>query len=200
MANHKQMIRDLEDENIILKHTLEDLEDENASLKQIIEQLLNKKSEQYIDDIHNTLNSIFYKDILASIETITGFYAMGWYWFTQYELEEDGKWIVTVKDIHSALSICVYFHSRGINCKCSTENETYMIICIYSDSSNIELNKVILRHLFTLGAIPKNKDGRYKNISFKFDEQTSSKEYGTDFHARITLEDYVNRYTGEFIK
>ena len=49
------------------------------------------------------------------------------------------------------------------------------------------------------GLVRKTKSGKLYNIGFKLDDQTRAGEYGTGFKARITLSDFVDLETGEFL-
>lgn len=46
--------------------------------------------------------------------------------------------------------------------------------------------------------IPKTKDGRLYNLSFKLNIQTQSGEYGKDFKAELKLSDLIDLSTGEW--
>ena len=72
------------------------------------------------------------------------------------------------------------------------------VVCFYLDITDKEGHKKILKYLIDNECIPKNKDGRYKNIAFKMDMQTDNGEYGKDFKAKLNLEDFIDRTTGEF--
>ena len=47
--------------------------------------------------------------------------------------------------------------------------------------------------------IRKTKTGKLYNISFKLDNQTRAMEYGDKFKGKITLSDFINLETGEWI-
>ena len=47
--------------------------------------------------------------------------------------------------------------------------------------------------------IKKTKNGRLHNISFKFDEQTYTGQYGTDFNGLIKLAYFLDLDTGEWL-
>ena len=48
--------------------------------------------------------------------------------------------------------------------------------------------------------IPKTKNGRYYDISFKTDEQTLNGEYGNDFKAKMKLHQFIDLKNGKWIK
>ena len=58
---------------------------------------------------------------------------------------------------------------------------------------------IILQMFYQKKLIQKTKSGRLYNISFKFDAQTHTGEYGTGFEGIIKLAQFVDLNTGEWI-
>ena len=48
--------------------------------------------------------------------------------------------------------------------------------------------------------IKRTKAGKLYNISFKYDSQTLANQYGDDFKGELKLENFVDLFTGEWIK
>lgn len=46
--------------------------------------------------------------------------------------------------------------------------------------------------------IQRTNSGRLYNASYKFNDQTKNGEYGNDFKAKISLDQFVDLNTGEF--
>jgi hypothetical protein len=74
------------------------------------------------------------------------------------------------------------------------------VICFYLDGLSENQHKKVISFLKDKDLIRKTKTGKYFNISFKFDIQTLSGDYGKDFTPEIKLSDFVNLDTHEFIK
>lgn len=76
------------------------------------------------------------------------------------------------------------------------------VICFYCNGYEAEEHKRILRFMLDNGLIQRTKAGKLYNISFKFDNQTRAGEYthNDNFEGKIKLEQFVDLYTGEWIK
>ncbi|KAA0748545.1 hypothetical protein DN401_27440 [Bacillus sp. BF2-3] len=72
-----------------------------------------------------------------------------------------------------------------------------LAIIWYSNDEEENL-KGLAKFLIDNALVPKNKNGNYRNISFKYDKQTRSGEYGEEFKASISLKDLMDVATGEF--
>lgn len=55
----------------------------------------------------------------------------------------------------------------------------------------------VIHFFLANGLIPKTKANKYKNISFKFDEQTLNKEHSKNFKHRFELKDFIDLETGK---
>lgn len=80
-------------------------------------------------------------------------------------------------------------------CKIHTDSG---VICFYVNGDDTENHKRVIRFMMENNLIRKTKKGTYYNISFKFDKQTSCREYGADFEGRLKLENFIDLQTGEF--
>lgn len=74
------------------------------------------------------------------------------------------------------------------------------VLCIFCDGTNENQHKKILKFMLDKNLIPRNKNGNYRNIAFKFNEQSYNREYKQKFKAKISLSTFVDSKTGKFIK
>ena len=74
------------------------------------------------------------------------------------------------------------------------------VICFYLNGDDIENHHRVIRFMIDNKLIRKTKTGRLYNISFKFDDQTRSGEYGADFKGEIKLAQFIDLNTGEWLK
>ena len=63
---------------------------------------------------------------------------------------------------------------------------------------DMESHRKILEYFIKNSMIKKTKSGRFYNISFKLDSQTTDGKYGTDFVPKIKLEQFIDLDTGEW--
>lgn len=74
------------------------------------------------------------------------------------------------------------------------------VCCFYLHFDDNEGHKKVLKYFIDNNMIPKTKAGKYHNISFKKDEQTLSREYGDAYYSEIKLEQFIDLFTGKWIK
>lgn len=132
----------------------------------------------------------------------------GWYWYlsgNEDKLREDkcGKWMYFFTDQGIAQELCQKAIDNKIcyECKCTdmeVANTDSGVICFYVNGDDTENHKRVIRFMMENNLIRKTKKGTYYNISFKFDEETSCREYGADFEGRLKLENFIDLQTGEF--
>ncbi|QHX36566.1 hypothetical protein [Spiroplasma sp. BIUS-1] len=116
-----------------------------------------------------------------------------------------GKWIIgyNLKDSEWAISLCTKVIENEIISSVKHTNpnvENFYnsgVICFYLELEDKEGHRRLLDFLIKNKAISINKNGLYKNIAFKQDEQTSKNEYGEDFKASLNLKDFVDLNTGK---
>ncbi len=140
----------------------------------------------------------------------------GWFWYGDNEpINNCGKWMYFFSNQDFAREMCIKAISEKVvaECKCtdlSTLKEAVShgfnkysgnegVICFYIDGTDNEAHKRVIRFMLNNDLIRKTKNGRYYNISFKFDTQTRNGEYGDDFNGEIKLADFIDLYTGEFV-
>ena len=116
----------------------------------------------------------------------------------------DGKWMIFSTDIEYLSKLCSGAVNKGLieeakHSFISNNKGGACLSCFYINADDIEGNKALIRYFIENNAIDKTKAGKYRNISYKYDDQTRAREYGEDFKAKICLADYIDLVTGEFI-
>ncbi|QKY71243.1 MULTISPECIES: hypothetical protein [Lentibacillus] len=71
------------------------------------------------------------------------------------------------------------------------------VIIWYSTDEEKPL-KGLAKFLIDHGLVRKTKNGKYYNISFKYDKQTQKGEYGEQFRPSISLNNLMDLNTGQF--
>jgi len=115
--------------------------------------------------------------------------------------DECGKWMYYWDNKEGVADICKKAISENIVQTCKHKDKEYDgVACFYLDLRDIEGHKKVLSFFMRNDMIQKTKTGRLYNISFKLDEQTKNHEYKkTHFKAKISLSDFVDLDTGEFL-
>ncbi len=109
-----------------------------------------------------------------------------------------GKWMYFFNDMAFAKSICVKAVQEGACLEAKHANSSDGVCCFYINGDEIEAHKNLLRFLLNNELIRKTNEGKYYNISFKYDNQTRAGEYGSSFTGDIKLEDFIDLQTGEW--
>ena len=73
------------------------------------------------------------------------------------------------------------------------------VCCFYLNGDDMTAHKRTIQFFLDNGLIAKTRTGRLYNISFKYDDQTRAGEYGDQFRGKITLDQFLNLNTGEWI-
>lgn len=131
----------------------------------------------------------------------------GWCWYITdktklLETHKSGKWMIYFKDQDFAMNICekAIKESSCYECKCTDMELTGYnsgVICFYLNGDDMECHHKIIKFMLDNKLI--RKTGRFYNISFKFDDQTSAGQYGADFSGEINLSQFIDLNTGEWI-
>lgn len=131
----------------------------------------------------------------------------GWYWYITKNAKlldryKCGKWMYFFDDQNKAFDICKKAITENIcyECKCTdleATNSNTGVICFYSNGDDIENHYRILKFMMDNNLIRRTKTGKFYNISYKFDEQTRSGEYGQNFNGVIKLDYFIDLNTGE---
>lgn len=134
---------------------------------------------------------------------------LGWYWFLSGEEnlldhKKCGKWMHFFNNQTFAQEICQKAIDEKIcyECKCTDMEETGTgkgVICFYLNGDDIENHKRVIQFMIDNNLIEKTKTGKFHNISFKFDSQTRSGEYGDKFEGKIKLEQFIDLQTGKWL-
>lgn len=133
----------------------------------------------------------------------------GWCWFetdNEQYLDRDkcGKWMHFFSDQAFAQGICQKAIDEQVcyKCKCTDmelTGEPTGVICFYLNGDDIENHKRVISFMMANNLIQKNRDGKYYNISFKYDAQTRAGDYSTNFKGQIKLEQFIDLQTGKWI-
>lgn len=111
-----------------------------------------------------------------------------------------GKWMYFFDDVKFADEICKKAILEGVVSSDKHSDDPTGVCCFYIEIDDIEAHKRVIEFFFANCLIPKNKNGNYRNIAFKLDNQTRNHEYGENFKSKLNLSDFVDLKTGEWIK
>jgi hypothetical protein len=113
--------------------------------------------------------------------------------------EKSGKWMYFFSDKKFAAQICKTAVKKGVVEEAKYSDDSSGVVCFYLNYDDIDAHKRIITYFLKNDLVRRTKTGRLYNISFKRDSQTSSGEYGNDFHADIRLADFLDLNTGEWL-
>ncbi len=127
---------------------------------------------------------------------------MAWvYYFTDrdphFDKDKVGKWMYFFSDRSFVENICKAAIEERIVEECKHRNNNEGVSCFYLNDDDIEGHRRVIGFFIRNGLIPKTKNGKLYNISFKHDTQTLAGEYGKNYYSDIKLEKFVNLETGE---
>lgn len=133
----------------------------------------------------------------------------GWCWYHTekaklLEIHKCGKWMYFFNDQEFAMNICEKAIAENVcyKCKCTNMELTGAetgVICFYLNGDDIENHRRVIQFMIDNKLIQKTKTGRLYNISFKFDDQTRTGEYGAGFEGQIKLAQFIDLNTGKWI-
>lgn len=142
---------------------------------------------------------------------------LGWIYYIgdTSELIEDkvGKWMYFFKEsdnVNYVKKLCADAVEQGIVSEAKHTNPDSFglnpygsddsgVCCFYLNCDDIDRHKKVLSYFIKNNMIQKTKTGKLYNISFKLDNQTRAMEYGDKFKGKITLSDFIDLETGEWI-
>lgn len=114
-----------------------------------------------------------------------------------FDREKCGKWMIFCKDPDFVRQICRAAVADGAVAESKWRSDMKSVACVfYVNGDDRAAHKRVIRYFLEHDLIPKTKNGRLYNISFKFDCQTRANEYGEAFHPKITLADFLDLETG----
>ncbi|WP_251547740.1 hypothetical protein [Pumilibacter intestinalis] len=124
--------------------------------------------------------------------------------------EKCGKWMSffggDLDKIFFVEDVCKEAVERGIVEQAKHTSSTHYIVkgegvmCFYVNGDDNDGHRRIISYFLEKGLIPKTKAGKFYNISFKYDKQTLDNEYGSDFSSDIKLNQFIDLYTGKWLK
>lgn len=95
--------------------------------------------------------------------------------------------------------------SRGIVQACKHSNLNGMfgprqgVACFYIHGDDNIAHRRVIAYFLEKNLIRKTPKGRLYNISFKYDKQTLSGEYGSEFVGEIKLDRFIDLDTGKWL-
>lgn len=134
----------------------------------------------------------------------------GWCWYFTNETNlldphKCGKWMYFFKDQKIAMKMCEKAISENIcdECKCTDlefKGADSGVICFYLNGDDINSHRRVITFMLNNELIQRTKTGKLYNISFKFDDQTRSGDYGSNFTGTIRLDQFIDLKTGKWIR
>ena len=128
----------------------------------------------------------------------------GWVFYFKAPLKDlgrdVGKWMYFFSDREFAKKICHNAIEQGIVTECKHSDAGDGVCCFYIKGSDNKAHKRVIQYFLDNNLIRRTKAGKLYNIAFKYDAQTIAGKYGDDFKAKITLDQFLNLYTGEWLK
>ena len=109
-----------------------------------------------------------------------------------------GKWMYFFENREFVESVCKKAIEEKAILEVKHSDDETGVACFYLNGDDIEAHKKILEFFLANGLIRRTKTGKLFNISFKYDRQTLSGEYGQDFKAQLKLEHFLDLTTGEW--
>lgn len=73
------------------------------------------------------------------------------------------------------------------------------VACFFVEINDNKTHKKIIEYLLKNNMINKTKKGTLYNLGFKLNTQTKRKEYGSNFTSKLTLDNFIDLKTGEWI-
>lgn len=127
----------------------------------------------------------------------------------QFDEKKVGKWMSYFANDFDAIDyvadVCKEAVESGIVTAAKHSNLNGIIgppsgvACFYLHGDDVEGHKKVIAFLLKKNLIRKTKGGKYYNISFKYDYQTTDGQYGKDFEGEIKLDQFINLLTGEWL-
>lgn len=120
--------------------------------------------------------------------------------WTNHNTEKIGKWMYFFNNKDFISKICKKAIEENIVDTCKHTNDNDGVACFYIEYDNLNAHRKVINFFLENNLIPKTKNGRYYDISFKTDEQTLNGEYGNDFKAKMKLHQFIDLKNGKWIK
>lgn len=110
-----------------------------------------------------------------------------------------GKWMYFFGDKDRVKKLCKNAVNSGVVSEAKHSNAPSGVACFYLEYDDIATHKKVINFFLQNDMIQRTKSGKLYNISFKLDDQTRVGEYGDKFHGKITLSNFLNLNTGEWL-
>ncbi len=120
--------------------------------------------------------------------------------WTNHNTNKIGKWMYFFNNKDFTSKICKKAIEENIVDTCKHTNDNDGVACFYIEYDNLNAHRKVINFFLENNLIPKTKNGRYYDISFKTDEQTLNGEYGNDFKAKMKLHQFIDLKNGKWIK
>lgn len=120
--------------------------------------------------------------------------------WTNHNTNKIGKWMYFFNNKDFISKICKKAIEENIVDTCKHTNDNDGVACFYIEYDNLNAHRKVINFFLENNLIPKTKNGRYYDISFKTDEQTLNGEYGNDFKAKMKLNQFIDLKNGKWIK
>lgn len=120
--------------------------------------------------------------------------------WTNHNTNKIGKWMYFFNNKDFISKICKKAIEKNIVDTCKHTNDNDGVACFYIEYDNLNAHRKVINFFLENNLIPKTKNGRYYDISFKTDEQTLNGEYGNDFKAKMKLHQFIDLKNGKWIK
>lgn len=115
-----------------------------------------------------------------------------------FDVDESYDYIQEIcKEVIEKNILEVVKHTSLISAEIKKSNQG--AVMFYLEYDDIISHKKIITYLLDKELIPKKKSGQYYKNSFKLDSQTRNNEYGDTFKGKITLDQFIDLDTGEWI-
>ncbi len=128
----------------------------------------------------------------------------GWVFYLGEDYQEldphkCGKWMYFFADLNRAEDLCRIAVEEGVVVESKHTDALNGVCCFYLNGDNAKSHRRTLEFFLAHDMIRKTKAGKYFNISFKYDDQTLSGEYGRDFRGQIKLNQFMDLETGAWL-
>lgn len=132
----------------------------------------------------------------------------GWRWFVGddsiLDINKSGKWMYFFREPEGLLfaeKMCRIAVKEDIvvEAKCR-DNPMDGVACFYLNCDDEIAHKKVISFFLEHNMIRKTKSGKLYDESFKLDRQTRAGEYQKDFKAEIKLSQFIDLFTGEWVR
>lgn len=105
-----------------------------------------------------------------------------------------GKWLLFFRNSEIADGLCHDVVEQNLVSQAKYGKDKIIACCLYTDQEDFKSNMELIEYLLHNSYIPKNKDGKYKNIAYKLNDYTAMGISGSSDN----LSSYVDLKTGDW--